>query len=143
MLRRLSSFAWRKTNGYRLHSSLKIKTGTSSFSTSYLITCEELDEYNRTGVFVKRRLFDQEEIDILKQTIECDALLQEHEYTLSDNEGGRASMVIWDYLSDDSYGNMLQSERMINIVEKLLAANSSSEICHYHSKCVYMTVHAQ
>eukprot|EP01084_Bolivina_argentea_P010635 19820_1 len=91
-------------------------------------------EYHQNGFIVKRKLFDSDEINILCETIAKDRLLQSNKYELKDITGRKTPRTIWNYLNNDTYGNFLQSERIINTVKLLLNVKHDRDISHYHSK---------
>ena len=76
-------------------------------------------------------LFDKEEMSILSDTIDCDDILRRNEFSVNDAEGRAASLAIWDYLSDDTYGNFIASRRMYKIISGLM---NNQSMMHYHTK---------
>lgn len=76
------------------------------------------NEFNTNGFIIVRNLFDHQEIDILRETIETDKIIEDVEYTLADNVGGKTSLIIWRYLGNDTFGNFLQSKRLLDNYNK-------------------------
>lgn len=83
---------------------------------------------------VSTGLFDKEEMDILDECIKRDDILQQNAYSVADSEGRGASLAIWNYLSDDTYGNFMRSQRICKIVSGLI---NNVPIQHYHTKLMF------
>lgn len=85
-------------------------------------------------------MFDKDEMAILNECIQKDDILKRNAYSVADGEGRGASLAIWDYLSDDTYGNFMRSQRIYKIVSGLM---NNAPIQHYHTKfCYIMNVDA-
>ena len=122
---------------------LSKRSATSAFNrighrwfSSISSSCKEqiYNDFNKNGFIIVRNLFDKQEINILRKTIETDKIIEDVEYTLADNEGGKASLIIWRYLDNDTFGNFLQSKRLLDIIKIIWNVDSYNDIQHYHSK---------
>ena len=94
----------------------------------------DMNYYNMNGYYIFRNLFDIEEVSIIKEAIINDEYLLSNEFNLFDGIDNYCRITIWSYLSNDTFGNVIQSSRMINIVRKLINSDDISNIKHYHSK---------
>eukprot|EP01083_Nonionella_stella_P172789 594057_1 len=88
------------------------------------------EAFQRDGYLLLPKLFDQEEINILKQTIETDTFIPLKRTRMSDGDGLYSDLVIWKYLSNDTYGNFMRSQRVVDVVRQLLQC----DVVHYHTK---------
>ena len=95
------------------------------------LTLQQHADWMRNGYIIVRGLFDKEEMNILNETIKCDDILHKNEFSVNDSEGRGASLAIWDYLSNDTYGSFMASNRMYRIVSGLM---NNAQIQHYHTK---------
>ena len=97
-----------------------------------ILSQNDINNWHNKGYYIAKNLFDNEEINILQETIEKDKILQNREYTVDDGDGNKAGLVIWKYLSNDTYGAFMGSNRMVNICKDLL----NGDIYHYHTKLI-------
>jgi ectoine hydroxylase-related dioxygenase (phytanoyl-CoA dioxygenase family) len=77
-----------------------------------------------------RKLFDDEEIAILRAAIEGDEALRSRLYNRNDASGKNTRMAIWNHPGDSVYGLAARSHRVVDTMEDLLGG----EVYHYHSK---------
>jgi ectoine hydroxylase len=92
----------------------------------------ELISYQRDGYVLVPRLFDAEEIALLRDKAKQDRALDEQSYGRSDGEGGSVRLSLWNHPSDDLYGMFSRNARVVDRVEQLLG----DEPYHYHSKMI-------
>jgi ectoine hydroxylase-related dioxygenase (phytanoyl-CoA dioxygenase family) len=97
---------------------------------AYRISDEDFRRYNEDGFIIVRSLFDEEEMQLLREAVEVDRNLAEAAYDVKDKEGGTAQMAIWQGTGDDLYGLIARSERLVKTMERLLGG----EVYHWHSK---------
>eukprot|EP01084_Bolivina_argentea_P184246 317810_1 len=96
-----------------------------------IITLQQYADWTKNGYIIVKELFDKDEMSILDETIKCDKILHKNEFTVADSDGRAASMAIWDYLSNDTYGNFMGSQRMYRIMSGL---SNNAPMQHYHTK---------
>jgi len=87
-------------------------------------------DYLRDGHVTVRKLFDAEEIALLRQAIETDPALQSSLYDRKDTAGKATRMATWNHPGDSVYGLAARSHRVVDTMEDLLGG----EVYHYHSK---------
>ena len=89
-------------------------------------------EYRREGFVVVRRLFDAEEIELLRSAAKEDQALDEQAYGRADGAGGSVRLSLWNHPGDDIYGMFARCRRVVDRVEQML----DDEPYHYHSKMI-------
>jgi len=95
-----------------------------------ILTAEQRAAYERDGYVIVRKLFDDEEIELLRTAIETDPSLRSSFYDRRDAEGKSTRMAIWNHPGDSVYGLAARSRRVVDTMEDLLGG----EVYHYHSK---------
>jgi len=79
---------------------------------------EDVAAYNRDGFVIVPKMFDDEEIANLNETIRIDAKLREHAIGLDDGSGGQSRLTIWYEAGDDTYGMFARCERIVKATER-------------------------
>jgi hypothetical protein len=101
-------------------------------SASRLFTDAELARYHEAGFVLARRLFDANEIDLLRRSAKEDHELDKRSYGRADGEGGVVRLSLWNHPGDGIYGAFARCERIVRNAERLLGG----EVYHYHSKMI-------
>ena len=96
------------------------------------INSNVLQEYEKTGFYVARRMFDSMEIDLLRRAAKEDRELDQHSFGKGDGEGGVVRLSLWNHPGDTIYGMFARCETIVNSAERILAG----EVYHYHSKMI-------
>jgi ectoine hydroxylase len=91
-----------------------------------------LSAYERDGFVIARRMFDSEEIDLLRRSAKEDRELDRHAFGRADGEGGTVRLSLWNHPGDTIYGMFARCESIVNSAELLL----EGEVYHYHSKMI-------
>ena len=91
-----------------------------------------LQEYNRTGFYVARNMFQPEEIDLLRRAAKEDREIDQHSFGRSDGEGGVVRLSLWNHPGDTIYGMFARCETLVDSAEAILGG----EVYHYHSKMI-------
>lgn len=91
-----------------------------------------LSEYERDGFVIARKMFDSEEIGLLRRAAKEDRELDQHAFGRGDGEGGTVRLSLWNHPGDTIYGMFARCETVVNSAEMLLAG----EVYHYHSKMI-------
>jgi hypothetical protein len=89
-------------------------------------------DYERNGYVVAKRMFNQEEIDLLRRAAKEDRDLDQHSFGKGDGEGGVVRLSLWNHPGDTIYGMFARCETVVNSAEMLL----EGEVYHYHSKMI-------
>jgi ectoine hydroxylase len=93
---------------------------------------ETLRAYERDGFVVARRMFDADEIELLRRAAKEDRELDKHSFGRGDGEGGTVRLSLWNHPGDTIYGMFARCETIVNSAEKILGG----EVYHYHSKMI-------
>ena len=91
-----------------------------------------LKDYARDGFVIVRKMFDSEEIGLLRRAAKEDRELDQHSFGKSDGEGGTIRLSLWNHPGDTIYGMFARCETVVNSAEKILGG----EVYHYHSKMI-------
>lgn len=94
------------------------------------LTQQDLEAYNRDGYIIVRSLFDADEMAFLKRVAKSDDNLQKKAWNLTDNAGNSAKITLWNKASNDVYGVVARSPRVVGRMQALLGG----DVYHYHSK---------
>jgi ectoine hydroxylase-related dioxygenase (phytanoyl-CoA dioxygenase family) len=95
-----------------------------------ILTAEQRADYKRDGYVIVRKLFDDEEIRIIRASMEGDPALRSSLYDRNDASGKVTRMATWNHPGDSAYGLAARSHRVVDTMEDLLGG----EVYHYHSK---------
>jgi ectoine hydroxylase len=95
-----------------------------------IFNAEQRYAWDRDGYVLVRKLFDDEEIAILRGAIEGDPVLRASLYDRRDASGKATRMALWNHPGDSAYGLAARSRRVVDTMEELLGG----EVYHYHSK---------
>ncbi len=95
-----------------------------------ILSAEQRAAYEQDGYTLVRKLFDDEEIAILRTAIENDAAMKSRLYDRNDARGKSTRMATWNHPGDSVYGLAARSHRVVDTMEDLLGG----EVYHYHSK---------
>ena len=95
-----------------------------------ILSAEQRAAFERDGYVMVRKLFDDEEITILRAAIEGDPALKASLYDRRDASGNATRMAIWNHPGDSVYGLAARTHRVVDTMEDLLGG----EVYHYHSK---------
>lgn len=95
-------------------------------------TKKQLEQYHKDGYYLKRRLFDKEEIGLLQKAAIEDRELDSKSYGLGDGEGGTIRLSLWNHPGDTIYGIFARCKRMVESAEQIL----DDEAYHFHSKMI-------
>jgi hypothetical protein len=91
-----------------------------------------LKNYEPEGFVVARKMFDAEEIELLRRAAKEDRELDQHSFGKGDGEGGTVRLSLWNHPGDTIYGMFARCETIVNTAEKILGG----EVYHYHSKMI-------
>jgi ectoine hydroxylase-related dioxygenase (phytanoyl-CoA dioxygenase family) len=97
-----------------------------------MLTDTQLKAYRKDGFLLLKKLFDKQEVALLKNAAVADRELDKRSYGRADGEGGTVRLSVWNHPGDNIYGLFARSERLVNIAEALL----EGEVYHYHSKMI-------
>ena len=95
-----------------------------------ILSSEQRAAYERDGYVIVRKLFDDEEIRIIRASMEGDPALRSSLYDRNDASGKATRMATWNHPGESAYGLAARSHRVVDTMEDLLGG----EVYHYHSK---------
>ncbi len=93
---------------------------------------EQVNNFLADGFLVIPNLLDTEETELLLAAAIADPMMKENVFDVSDRKGKTSQMTLWNHPSDDLWGMVSRSNRIVNSMEKLLGG----EVYHYHSKLI-------
>ncbi len=96
------------------------------------LSAAQRQQYETTGFLVVERLFDAEEIGLLRRSAKEDKQLDDHSFGRDDGEGGTVRLSLWNHPGEGIYGAFARCKRIVSIAEQLL----EDEPYHYHSKMI-------
>ncbi len=94
------------------------------------LTPAQIDQFNRDGYLLVPGLLDPEETSLLLETAKADKSLLEKSRGPVDSSGRTSKLSLWNHPSEDIYGMIARSNRVVGPMEQLLGG----EVYHYHSK---------
>lgn len=92
----------------------------------------QLQQYQDAGYLLQRKLFDAEEIGLLRQAAKQDRRLDQHAFGRDDGEGGSIRLSLWNHPGHGIYGAFARCHRIVDTASALL----QDEAYHYHSKMI-------
>jgi ectoine hydroxylase-related dioxygenase (phytanoyl-CoA dioxygenase family) len=91
---------------------------------------QQIEQYERDGYVLLKRLFDAEEMDILLAFAKQDASLLAWATGRKDAGGNITKLTLWNHPGEDLYSMFSRSPRIVDKMETLLGG----EVYHYHTK---------
>jgi ectoine hydroxylase-related dioxygenase (phytanoyl-CoA dioxygenase family) len=88
--------------------------------------------FHRDGYVLVEKLFDDEEMELLRQIARADHHLQREAASRADGEGGAIKLVVENSVTDDIYGAFVRCRRIVEPLEQVL----EDEVYHYHHKMI-------
>ena len=97
-----------------------------------IISKDQMESYYTNGYLIINNFCTKEEIQKLYSTAKQDNAMAKNALDLNDQSGKKTKLSLWFTPSNDVFGYLTRSEKMIKSVEQLL--NDDSPVCHFHSK---------
>jgi hypothetical protein len=94
------------------------------------LTGSEIAAFHRDGYVLRRGLFMPDEVALLSEAIVNDPAIAQNTYVRPDSQGASTELALWNHPSDDVFGAVARSARIVDSMEKLLGG----EVYHWHSK---------
>ena len=85
-----------------------------------ILTPDQRANYACDGYILVRKLFDDEEIAILRTAIENDESMRSRLYDRNDASGKSTRMATWNHPGDSVYGRAARSHRVVDTMADLL-----------------------
>jgi ectoine hydroxylase-related dioxygenase (phytanoyl-CoA dioxygenase family) len=96
------------------------------------LTDEQLTQYRADGYLLVERLFDAEEMDLLRKIARADHRLAQAAASRRDGQGGTIKLTVDNDLRADIYSAFVRCRRIVDMMERLL----DGEVYHYHHKMI-------
>jgi ectoine hydroxylase len=74
------------------------------------ITPDRLTEYRQKGYTLVRRMFNSQEIDLLRRSAKQDKTLDDHAFGRDDGRGNIVRLSLWNHPGDTIYGMFARCE---------------------------------
>ena len=95
-----------------------------------MLTAEHAAAYDRDGFVLIENLFSPDEIAILIEQVEAGNRVKQHQSDMPDVAGRSSKLSLWTDASNDVFGAVSTSPRVVNIARMLIR----EDIYHWHSK---------
>ena len=107
--------------------------------TNFLLTPEQIFQYQKDGFVIVKGLFQREELEPIINAYDQESEINEQETEFADVKGNLARIAHWTELGDSLLGVIPRLNRIVDNAELLL----SDECYHWHSKLVRKRPHDQ
>ena len=97
-----------------------------------LLSKNQEEEFQDQGFLIFPKLFNNEEIQLLKQTAVDDRELEKQSFGRKDANGTTVRLALWNQPGDGIYGMFARCNKLVDKMEQLLGG----EVYHYHSKMI-------
>jgi hypothetical protein len=99
----------------------------------FVLSGEQLPQFQNDGYVVVDSLLDAEEVDLLRKIARADRQLTQDTQTRGDGEGGAVDLVVRNDVEPDTiYGAVVRSQSVVAAMSALL----EDEVYHYHHKMI-------
>lgn len=98
----------------------------------FRLSDDQTARFRADGYLLVRRLFDSEEIDLLRTIARSDHELARETAGRRDGQGGVVKLVLNNDLRDDVYAAFVRCRRVVGAMERLLGG----EVYHFHHKMI-------
>lgn len=92
----------------------------------------QIQDYYSDGFVLSRKMFSDDELNLLRLAAKEDRELDRHSFGKSDGEGGTVRLSLWNHPGDTIYGMFARCTAIVTSAETLL----KGEVYHYHSKMI-------
>lgn len=96
------------------------------------LNSDQIAAFQRDGYVILEGLLRPREIELLRNIARADHQMQQSAASRSDGEGGAIKLVVENDVTDDIYGAIVRSRRIVDPMEQLL----QDEVYHYHHKMI-------
>jgi ectoine hydroxylase-related dioxygenase (phytanoyl-CoA dioxygenase family) len=100
--------------------------------TAFVLSAAQEARFREEGYFIAERLFDAEEIGLLRAIARADHRLVQDAAGRRDGHGGVVTLAVRNELGDDVYSAFVRCRRVVATMERLLGG----EVYHYHHKMI-------
>ena len=97
-----------------------------------LLSKNQEEEFQDQGFLIFPKLFNNGEIQLLKQAAVDDRELEKQSFGRKDANGTTVRLALWNQPGDGIYGMFARCNKLVDKMEQLLGG----EVYHYHSKMI-------
>jgi len=97
---------------------------------AFELTDGQAEAFHRDGYVMIENFLDEQETAMLLSAAKEDAQLREKAHYVTDTKGNKSTLSLWNHPSNDIFGMVARSRKVVDSTEKLL----DDEVYHYHSK---------
>jgi len=105
---------------------------STTTNTCWSLTDDLITNFQREGYIIAERLFDDEEVDLLRAIGRADHRLAQEAWARRDGEGGTIRLTVRNELENTIYAAYVRCQRIVDTMERLL----EGEVYHYHHKMI-------
>jgi ectoine hydroxylase len=98
----------------------------------FIVSDDQIHRFQQNGFFVVPGLFDQEEMNLLRDIARLHYASAGAAASRRDGQGGAIKLAVHNELADDIYGAFVRSRSIVDTMERLL----DGEVYHYHHKMI-------
>lgn len=98
----------------------------------FTVSDAQFRQFQDDGFFIAEKLFDDQEMDLLRRIARADHQLEQNAASRRDGHGGAIKLKVENELSDDIASAIVRCRRIVEPMEKLLGG----EVYHYHHKMI-------
>lgn len=95
-----------------------------------MLTLEQIQAFDRDGYVLVPEVFTPAEVAILLSQVTKDGRVAKNQWSAVDAAGRASKLALWAEISDDAFGAVSSSPRIVNSIRMLLR----EDIYHWHSK---------
>jgi ectoine hydroxylase-related dioxygenase (phytanoyl-CoA dioxygenase family) len=106
------------------------QAGRKGHMSHYRLTEEDRKKWEEDGYILVPNLLDEEEVDILYRAAKGDEGLRNAAMDRRDAAGRASRLSLWNHPSDDVFGMVARSERIVSTMDQLF----DGEMYHWHTK---------
>lgn len=99
----------------------------------FAINPEQVRRFNENGYLVIENLFDEEDVNLLRQIAKSDHTLEKNLRHRNDAEEGITKLAVRYDLGEDIYSAIVRSNRIVSPMETLIGG----DVFHYHHKLIF------
>ena len=98
------------------------------------LSAEQIQSFLDDGYLIVPHLFDQEEADLLLAAAQADPMMKDHTLDVDDRSGRNSQITVWNHPSNDIWGMVSCSHRVVDAMEGMLGAKSTIIIPSFCTK---------
>ena len=101
---------------------------------NHQLSAEQIQSFLDDGYLIVPHLFDQEEADLLLAAAKADPMIRDHTFDVDDRSGKNSQVSVWNHPSNDIWGMVSCSHRVVDAMEAMLGGKSTIIIPSFCTK---------